>query len=98
MSSITNFFERRLRNENQNPPSRWPQIACGFVFLLAGAIVQLRHQDGLRVAAWVVEGFGMISYGVTEAKFRSSKLYVPSLVLSLALWFGGVFLILRAYM
>jgi hypothetical protein len=39
----------------------------------------------------------MISYGVTEMRFRGSRLYVPSLMLSLALWFGGVAITVRAY-
>jgi|HubBroStandDraft_5_1064220.scaffolds.fasta_scaffold371064_2 hypothetical protein len=97
MSSITDYFGRYQRHQNENPSSKWPLIVAGIVILLAGAIVQLRNQDEARVAALVIEGFGMIAYGVTEMKFRGSKLYVPSVVLSLALWFGGVYLILRAY-
>jgi len=75
----------------------WPFIFAGVLFLFAGAIAEIRTQDFWRVAAFVFQGFGMISYGVTQMKFRDSRLYVPSAILSLALWVGGVYLILRAY-
>jgi multisubunit Na+/H+ antiporter MnhG subunit len=98
MSSLTDYFERIARRQNESPSSMWPFIIAGVIFLFAGSIAEIRMQDFWRVAAWVTQGFGMIAYGVTQMKFRGSKLYVPSVILSLALWFGGAFLIFRAYL
>jgi hypothetical protein len=98
MSSITDYFERVARRQNENPSSMWPFIFAGVMFLFAGSIAEIRAQDFWRVAALVIQGFGMIAYGVTQMKFRGSRLYVPSAILSLVLWFGGVFLIFRAYL
>jgi sulfite exporter TauE/SafE len=91
MSSITDYFERMHRKEHLNPSSHWFTIAGGILFMLAGAIAEIRTQDLPRALSYVAIGLGMTLFGVTQTKLRTSPLRVPALLAEVALWFGGVY-------
>jgi hypothetical protein len=95
MSAITDYFERAHRKEHLNPSSHWFTIAGGILFVLAGAFREIRTQDLSRALPCVAIGVGMTLYGVSHVRLRASRWRFPALMAELALWFGGVYCLLR---
>ena len=95
MSSFTDFFERAHRKEHLNPTSHWFTIASGILFMLAGAVAEIRTQDLSRALSYVAIGLGMTLFGITHTKLRTSPWRVPALLAELALWCGGVYWLLH---
>ena len=91
MSSVTDYFERMHRKEHLNPSSHWFTIAGGILFLLAGAIAEIRTQDLSRALSYIAIGLGMTLFGVTHTKLRTSPWRVPALLAELTLWFGAAY-------
>ena len=91
MSSVTDYFERMHRKEHLNPSSHWFTIAAGILFLLAGAIAEIRTQDLSRALSYIAIGLGMTLFGVTQTKLRTSTWRVPALLAEVALWCGGAY-------
>lgn len=89
MSSVTDYFERMHRKEHLNPSSYWFTIAGGIVFMLAGAIGEIRTHDHSCALSYVAIGLGMTFFGMTHTKLRNSPWHTPAFLAELALWFGG---------
>lgn len=95
MSSVSDYFERMHRKEHLNPSSHWFTIGAGILFVLAGAVIEIRSQDLSRALPYVAIGLGMILFGVSHVRLRASRWRWPAFVAELALWFGGVYWLLR---
>jgi hypothetical protein len=94
-SSISDYFERMHRKEHLNPTSHWFTIGAGILFLLAGPVREIRTQDLSRALPCVAIGVGMALYGISHMRIRESRWRWPALMAELALWFGGVYWLVR---
>jgi hypothetical protein len=95
MSSVSDYFERMHRKEHLNPSSHWFTIAAGILFLLAGAVVEIRSHDLSRALPYGAIGLGMILFSISHARLRASHWRWPVLLAEVALWFGGVYWLVR---
>jgi hypothetical protein len=95
MSSVSDYFERMHRKEHLNPSSHWFTIGAGILFILAGAIVEIRTQDLSRALSFIAIGLGMILFSISHTRLRASHWRWPALIAELALWFGGVYWLWR---
>ena len=95
MSSVSDYFERMHRKEHLNPSSHWFTIGAGILFVLAGAVIEIRSQELSRALPYVAIGLGMILFGVSHVRLRASGWRWPAFLAELALWFGGVYWLLR---
>ena len=95
MSSFTEFFEKAHRKEHLNPSSHWFTIVAGILFILAGAVVEIRSHDLSRALPYVAIGMGMTLFGISHTTLRYSRWRWPAFLTELALWVGGVYWILH---
>lgn len=95
MSSIGNFFERMHRKEHLSPSSHWFTIGAGILFVLAGAVAEIRSSDLSRALPYVALGVGMTFFGISHTTLRYSHWRWPALLAELALWVGGVYWLVR---
>ena len=95
MSSFTEFFEKAHRKEHLNPSSHWFTIIAGILFILAGAVVEIRSHDLSRALPYVAIGVGMTLFGISHTTLRYSRWRWPAFLAELALWVGGVYWLIR---
>ena len=95
MSSISDYFERMHRKEHLNPSSHWFSIGAGILFVLAGAVVEIRFHSLSRALPYAAIGLGMALFGISYTALRYSRWRWPALLAELALWFGGVYWLIR---
>ena len=95
MSSITDYFERMHRKERLNPSSHLFTIGAGLLFVLAGAFAQIQTHDPSRALPYTAIGLGMVLFGITQTKLRTSPLRWIALLAEIALWFGGIYWLIR---
>jgi hypothetical protein len=91
MSAIIDYFERAHRKERLNPSSHFFTICGGFLFVVVGAVVEIRTHDFSRALPYMAIGLGMTFFGLTQAKVRASPLRWVVLLAEIALWVGGVY-------
>lgn len=95
MSFISAYFERMHRKEQANPTSHWFTIGGGILFILAGAVGEMRTRDLSLAVPYTAIGLGMTFFGITQTKFRNSSLYPIVILAEIALWIGGVYWVFR---
>jgi hypothetical protein len=95
MSSISDYFERMHRKEHLNPSSHWFAIGGGILFMLAGAIGEVRTHDLSKAVPYAAIGLGMTLFGISHTTLRYSRWRLPALLAELALWFGGIYWLIR---
>jgi hypothetical protein len=95
MSSISDYFERMHRKEQLNPSSHFFTICGGFLFVVVGAVVEIRTHDFSRALPYIAIGLGMVIFGITQDKLRNSPLRQIVLLAELVLWFGGIYWLIR---
>ena len=95
MSSFTDYFERMHRKEHLNPSSHLFTICGGLLFVLVGAVAQIRTHDLSRALPYTAIGLGMTFFGITQTKLRTSPLRWVVLLAEIALWFGGIYWLVR---
>jgi len=95
VSSISDYFERMHRKEHLNPSSHWFTISAGILFVLTGAVVEIRSHDLSRALPYGAIGLGMVLFAITHDKLRASPLRWIALLAEIALWVGGVYWLVR---
>jgi hypothetical protein len=95
VSSISDFFERMHRKEQLNPTSHLFTVGGGILFILAGAVVEMRTRDLSRALPYTAIGLGMTFFSITQTKVRTSPLRWVVLLAEIALWVGGVYWLVR---
>ena len=95
MSSISDYFERMHRKEQLNPSSHFFTICGGFLFVVVGAVVEIRTHDFSRALPYIAIGLGMVLFAITHDKLRASPLRWIALLAEIALWVGGVYWLVR---
>lgn len=95
MSSVSDYFEKIHHKEHLNPTSHWFTIVAGVLFLLAGAVIEIRSRELPRALSYAAIGLGMILFGVSHVKLRYSRWRWAAFLAEIALWFGGIYWLIR---
>ena len=95
MSSVSDYFERMHRKEHLNPSSHWFTIVAGILFVLAGAVIEIRSRELSQALPYAAIGLGMILFGVSHVKLRYSRWRWIAFLAEFALWIGGTYWLIR---